>query len=307
MDPPSEPKAGDLSIAGLKGILQKRQKARNRVLFICLKNLHYFVFCGIIMEKFRRCLVKEKIIVTNNQQPCCVSIIQMLRERGYSVVEAPLNGDEVLRLIASERPQLVVMDAFMVHKDAIGVMREVAAADYPCPYFFVSTVFCNGKLFQALIHSGVSYLICSPYDPASVLQVIQDYLQPAKPGNMLYKKQMPEEAVSSLLHQMGMPPHLKGYADVKDAIVFCIRHPDTTHAVTKVLYPAIAKKKSTPYQVERNIRYALRLTWKKGNVPFLKECFSSGKESAKCPTNAEFIALAMEYIQMHKTPVFIGK
>lgn len=243
----------------------------------------------------------KKILITSSKAPYCISLMSLLRAKGYTVIETPQNGEAVLRAIDSEMPDLVIMDAFMAGKDAIGVIRSLDSFIKSTPCFFVSMVFSNEKLLHELMMNGASYLLCAPYDPVMAAKIVEDYLNVSVNEFVPVEKKINAESVVALLHDMGMPPYLKGYMSLKEVIMYCLQNPDTPHAVTKVLYPAASGKVSTSYRVERNIRYALELTWEKGNKEFLEEHFPFEKGKRNCPSNAEFIAAAVEYLEFRKS------
>lgn len=251
--------------------------------------------------------MREKILITKSKESYCVLLIKLLKAKGYTVIEAPQNGEVILSKIESEKPKLVIIDSFMACKDAIGVMQSLTLFR-DAPYFFVSMAFGNEKLMQELMINGASYLLYAPYDPTMTAKVIDDYLHmPAEGFTLASTQRITEESVIELLHDMGMSSYLKGYRNLKEAIIYCLQNPGASHAVTKVLYPEVSEKASVSHRAERNIRYALDLTWKNGNREFLEEYFPYKKGKRRCPSNAEFIYAAVEYIQISKRQQFTGK
>ena len=249
--------------------------------------------------------MKGKILITEGNASYQISLINLLRAREYDVIEVPKNGNEILRMIDLESPNIVIMDAFMAGKDAIGVMQSFDSYRKSIPYFFITTFANNNNLDQELMTSGASYIIYIPYDPNIAAKIIGDYISMQNRNFAPTSNQrFTEESVAELLHKMGMPSYLKGYMKLKEIIMYCLKNPDSSHAVTKVLYPSVAEKFSMGNRVERNIRYAIELTWTNGNKEFLNKYFPHEKSKRFCPSNAEFIAAAVEYIKYSKGEIY---
>ncbi|MBM7865144.1 two-component system response regulator (stage 0 sporulation protein A) [Heliobacterium gestii] len=219
------------------------------------------------------------------------------------------NGQEALKLIQQEEPDLIILDIIMPHMDGIGVLECMAGMNLAKrPRIIILTAFGQESMTQRAVQLGADYYILKPFDleilgnrvrqltsgsvPASIPQPVS---QPPimRPRNM-------DVEVTNIIHQMGVPAHIKGYQYLRDAILMVINEVSLLGAVTKELYPMIAQKyTTTPSRVERAIRHAIELAWDRGNVEMMSKFFgyTINLERGK-PTNSEFIAMVADKLRL---------
>ena len=240
-------------------------------------------------------------------------------EDGIEVVGNAETGDEAYRMIVNSKPDVVLLDVVMPGMDGVEVMEKVKAEGNleKNPNYIVVTAAGSDVVTADAFRMGASYFIMKPFKKEVLLDKIHRVgsygLKPRglnltagarkiKPyENMLdYMEQNLENDITQILHEIGVPAHIKGYQYLRDAITISVADQDMLTSVTKVLYPTIAKKhQTTPSRVERAIRHAIEVAWNRGKMETINEIFgytvSNGKGK---PTNSEFIALLSDKIRL---------
>ena len=186
------------------------------------------------------------------------------------------NGEEMCRIIKEKNPDVVLLDLIMPKMDGLTVMDQINQDKSVSkrPYFIVITAVGQEKITEDAFNKGANYYIMKPFNL--------------------------ENRVTNMLHEIGIPAHIKGYHYLRDAIMMAVEDMDVLNAITKILYPTVAKKyQTTSSRVERAIRHAIEVAWSRGKLDTLDELFgytvSTGKGK---PTNSEFIALIADTIQL---------
>lgn len=214
------------------------------------------------------------------------------------------DGEELLNRIKAEQPDVVLMDSFMTRLDAIGVMRSVRRDKLKAPLFIVFSSFHNAILEQQVMNSGASYFVLKPYDISELCQNIVNMTKRSKEsfiGNpVTFDAFGIELKVTEILHEIGVPAHIKGYHYLRDSIIMSVEHPEVINAVTKQLYPSVAKKyETTSSRVERAIRHAIEVAWDRGDVDVLNSYFGYTIHNDRGkPTNSEFIAMISDKLRL---------
>lgn len=230
------------------------------------------------------------------------------------VVGTAKDGEEAYKLIKEKQPDVVLLDIVMPKLDGLGVLDKVqkdSTIENP-PAFVMISAIGQEQITEAAFSKGADYYIMKPFDNEMVLDKIKNvrnvnhanpFRKMAKPYetmNQTNTKSL-EEIVTEIIHDVGVPAHIKGYQYLREAIIISVLDMDMLNSVTKVLYPEVAKKfKTTPSRVERAIRHAIEVAWSRGKVDTIEELFgytvSIGKGK---PTNSEFIALITDKIRMN--------
>lgn len=245
-----------------------------------------------------------KILIADDNREFCELLKEFIsQESDLHLVGVANNGVEALEIINNEQPDVVVLDIIMPHLDGIGVLEKLSQSDMPKrPKVIMLTAFGQENITQRAVDLGADYYILKPFDftvlanrirqlsdGASVLQ----YTPVVKTKNL-------DVAVTNVIHEMGVPAHIKGYQYLRDAILMVIDEVSLLGAVTKELYPMIAQKyQTTPSRVERAIRHAIELAWDRGNVEMMNRFFgyTINLERGK-PTNSEFIAMIADRLRI---------
>lgn len=228
-----------------------------------------------------------------------------------SVVGKAKNGEEMCQIIKSKQPDVVLLDLIMPKMDGLSVMEQVNKDRTlkKRPNFIVVTAVGQQKITEDAFEKGASYYIMKPFNNQMLLNRIkttrkmlhtQDKKQDEIMENTNIYEENLENRVTNMLHEIGIPAHIKGYHYLRDAIMMAVEDMDVLNAITKVLYPTVAKKyQTTSSRVERAIRHAIEVAWNRGKLDTLDELFgytiSTGKGK---PTNSEFIALTADTIQL---------
>ena len=221
------------------------------------------------------------------------------------------NGEEMCQIIKDRQPDVVLLDLIMPKMDGLTVMEQVNKQEFvdKRPYFIVLTAVGQEKITEDAFNKGANYYIMKPFNNRMLLERIKKKKKMThgteRRPEELVTGQTPggenlENRVTNMLHEIGIPAHIKGYHYLRDAIMMAVEDMDVLNAITKILYPTVAKKyQTTSSRVERAIRHAIEVAWSRGKLDTLDELFgytvSTGKGK---PTNSEFIALIADTIQL---------
>ena len=231
-------------------------------------------------------------------------------DKELDLVGKAKNGEEMCQIIKDRQPDVVLLDLIMPKMDGLTVMEKVGQdrTIRKRPYFIVITAVGQEKITEDAFNKGANYYIMKPFNNQMLLERIKSV------RNMTHSSDRKcedghaetvsgenlETRVTNMLHEIGIPAHIKGYHYLRDAIIMAVNDMDVLNAITKILYPTVAKKyQTTSSRVERAIRHAIEVAWSRGKLDTLDELFgytvSTGKGK---PTNSEFIALIADTIQL---------
>ncbi|WP_366922433.1 sporulation transcription factor Spo0A [Metallumcola ferriviriculae] len=247
------------------------------------------------------------LIADDNKEFCNILQSYFAEQEDLSLVGTAFNGTEAIGLIQENEPDVVVLDIIMPHLDGIGVLEKLSSVDGKKPKVIILTALGQESMTQRSMQLGADYYILKPFD-LDVLGTRIRQLANGMPSNengvrgAFVKTRNLDVEVTKIIHQMGVPAHIKGYQYLRDAILFVIDEVNLLGAVTKELYPMIAKKyNTTPSRVERAIRHAIELAWDRGNVDMMNKFFgyTINVERGK-PTNSEFIAMVADKLRIGK-------
>src|SRR5690606_33961260 len=234
------------------------------------------------------------------------------------------NGEEVLRHLENARklPDVLVLDIIMPHLDGLGVLEKIREMDInPMPKVIMLTAFGQENITQKAVQLGASYYILKPFDMDMLSNRIRQLVNvtSASAGSASYSSTISSSMrsnvvpigkgknldanITSIIHEIGVPAHIKGYQYLREAITMVYNNIEILGAITKTLYPAIAEKfKTTPSRVERAIRHAIEVAWTRGNIDSMSHLFGYTVNISKSkPTNSEFIAMVADKLRIeHK-------
>lgn len=248
---------------------------------------------------------KLKILISDDDKEFCAKCTATLRGCGFETTVAPKDGQLMLEMIRDYQPNVVLMDVFMPYLDAIGVIKQVRESGKVMPVFMVISTYNNPILERELVSSGVAYCFLKPIDPQMVAERIfqlTGHSDKEKGESAVQSALQPnlEVMVTEIIHQIGVPAHIKGYHYLRDGIVLAVKDPNMINSVTKLLYPTIAKmNNTTSSRVERAIRHAIEVAWDRGDVDVLNSYFGyTIRNSRGKPTNSEFIAMIADNLKL---------
>lgn len=230
------------------------------------------------------------------------------------------NGNDVLRLIeqGSRVPDVLILDIIMPHLDGLGVLEKLREMDLqPQPKIIMLTAFGQENITQKAVQLGASYYILKPFDMEILTNRIRQLVNTGQSGMPMMSGAAPAKAnvvqlpkgknldanITTIIHEIGVPAHIKGYQYLREAITMVYNNIEILGAITKTLYPAIAEKyKTTPSRVERAIRHAIEVAWTRGNIDSISHLFGYTINISKAkPTNSEFIAMVADKLRIeHK-------
>lgn len=224
-------------------------------------------------------------------------------EADLEVVGTTGSGEELLALARTVKPDMIVMDLVLAGMDGLTVLESLGQDR---PRVIVLSSFIGAALAGQAAALGADYLILKPCVIPALLQRIRQLCQtppvmpPAPPWALEEDDRALERQVTAIIHDIGVPAHIKGYQYLREAIRLTVADMDSINAVTKVLYPAVAKKfGTTASRVERAIRHAIEVAWDRGDLETLQKYFGYTVSNAKGkPTNSEFIAMIADRIAL---------
>lgn len=228
-------------------------------------------------------------------------------EDDMSVVGAAGDGIEALQMASEKRPDVIVMDLVLTKLDGLGVLQRLSQQQ-PSPAVIVVSGFFNEHVVQEAAELGAYYFMPKPCDMPALLSRIRQVTSIGKTGvqrqgiQMLRTEPNLEAVVTEVLHEIGVPAHIKGYQYLREAIIMTINDMEAINSVTKVLYPEVAKKfDTTPSRVERAIRHAIEVAWDRGDIETLQKFFGYTVSNVKGkPTNSEFIAMIADCLSLRR-------
>lgn len=245
-----------------------------------------------------------KLIITEDSTDFTQDEINTMRKNNISPSFCVRDGEQLCERIKSEMPDVVLMDSFMTKLDAIGVMRSIKRINIKAPLFVVFSSFHSPVLEREIMNTGATYFVLKPYDVSQLCENIISMMKKGK-DNMLYNPMLfdsfgIEMKVTEILHEIGVPAHIKGYHYLRDSIIMSVEHPEIINAVTKQLYPTVAKKyETTASRVERAIRHAIEVAWDRGDVDVLNSYFGYTIHNDRGkPTNSEFVAMISDKLRL---------
>ena len=213
----------------------------------------------------------------------------------FAVIASTGDGNEALRLAGEAKPDILGLDLLLPGLDGLSVLSRLEGEQLPL--VLVTSSFVTQEVAAQAGDLGASMFISKPYGEDAMVESLLRLAEKADP-----RVHAPglEELVTSIIHEVGVPAHIKGYQYVREAIMITVENMDVINSVTKILYPEVAKRyHTTPSRVERAIRHAIEVAWDRGDLETLQKFFGYTVSNAKGkPTNSEFIAMISDRIRL---------
>ena len=217
----------------------------------------------------------------------------------FTVAGVAGSAAETLELTEQLRPELLVLDV-VLPGDGLTGLKQLKLSGTESPKVIVVSAFCSESVVAEAVELGASYFLAKPCDPAALIERMQALFAQAgpQPDQSLELKNL----VTSVIHEIGVPAHIKGYQYLREAIIITVQDMDVINAVTKVLYPEVARRfGTTASRVERAIRHAIEVAWDRGDLETLQKYFGYTVSNAKGkPTNSEFIAMIADRLVLEQ-------
>lgn len=242
-----------------------------------------------------------KVVVTGEGTDFGRNCVNLLRSYGCEVSLCPKDGKALISKIENCSPDVVVMDAFMSGIDALGVTEELKSRD-TAPLIMVMSSSDNQRFEQELLSAGADYYFLKPFDIEMLARRITQFSSRNFSSSEARRSEDAElqVTVSEIMHQIGVPAHIKGYNYLREAIILSINDREMMSSVTKILYPTVAKMYgTTASRVERAIRHAIEVAWDRGDIDVLSSYFGYTIQNTRGkPTNSEFIAMISDKMRL---------
>ena len=249
--------------------------------------------------------INAKILVADENIQTRHSTKEALVRKGYRNVDEAANGEDALIKISRNHPDIVICDIWLSKLDGIGLIRNCKGINFApdkAPSFIMASLVSSQSVFVDATRAGASVCLMKPFDIKSLYEhidtIYRQRVEAASIGKM--SSEDLEAQVTKIIHQIGVPAHIKGYQYLRTAILMTISDNEIINSVTKILYPSVAKKYSTTTsRVERAIRHAIEVAWDRGDVDTLNSYFGYTIQQGRGkPTNSEFIAMIADNMRL---------
>ena len=261
---------------------------------------------------------KITVLIADDNQEFSMTLASYLEnQEDMEVIGIAKDGNEAIDMVKNISPDVAIVDVIMPHLDGIGVLEQVNELQLEKkPIFIMLSAVGQDKITQKAIGLGAEYYVVKPFDIELLIKRIRE-MKEYKPGtntNFITKeiKQQYielssensednlEALVTNIIHEVGVPAHIKGYQYLREAIIMVIEDIEVINQITKRLYPQIARKyKTTPSRVERAIRHAIEVAWGRGQTEVVENIFGYTISASKGkPTNSEFIAMIADKLRL---------
>ncbi len=248
---------------------------------------------------------KIKVLIGDDSREYGVSTADALRGMGFFCLTRPKDGQVLFEAVRSEAPDVAILDLSMPNMDAIELMKRINRTGARPPAFIITSLADNPFAQKQALQAGAAYYLIRPFDPKMLGDRINEILgydiaENPLPAAVPRRELSLEVVVTEMIHQLGVPAHIKGYHYLRSAIMHCTEDSEMLECVTKLLYPTVAEEfQTTPSRVERAIRHAIEIAWDRGDVETLNSYFGFTVNTGKGkPTNSEFIALIADRIKL---------
>jgi len=266
---------------------------------------------------------KIKIVLADDNKDFCQLLKEYLsNEEDIEILGIAKDGIEAIELVQKTQPDLLVLDVIMPHLDGLGVIEKLNSMNLQKqPKIIVLSAVGQDKITQTAINLGADYYIVKPFDFVIFINRIRELVTNKVVGSESKIRQNQEmqmtrsdyvkntgnieTEITNIIHEIGVPAHIKGYLYLREAIKMVIDNVELLGAVTKELYPSIAKKyNTTSSRVERAIRHAIEVAWSRGKVDTINQLFGYTVHNTKGkPTNSEFIAMIADKLRLEHSMV----
>ena len=256
---------------------------------------------------------KTSILIADANHDFCKLLTDVIsKEDDMEVLASTCDGVDALSMVNELKPDLLLIDLVLPKLDGLELLRRLPEGNKP--RVIVLSGFVNSSVLAECSALGAEYFMPKPCDTAALFAHIRQFngfirssIEPAGYDCQAITQSQQDEialesAVTDIIHEIGVPAHIKGYQYLREAIILTIKDMDMINAVTKVLYPEVARKFSTtPSRVERAIRHAIEVAWDRGDIETLQKFFGYTVSNIKGkPTNSEFIAMIADCLSLRR-------
>lgn len=248
---------------------------------------------------------KIRVLLADTSEDFRAMLSQLLeREADIALVGAAENGERALAMVRELDPDVLVTDVILPKMDGLAVLQKLQEEERHTRTVVVSGFYTQQVLTEAS-ELGAAFFLPKPCAPELLISRIRQAARPRAaefPPAAKSAEPSLEAMVTDIIHEIGVPAHIKGYQYLREAILLTVNDMEIINAVTKALYPAVAKKfGTTPSRVERAIRHAIEVAWDRGDIETLQSIFGYTVSNVKGkPTNSECIAMIADSISLRR-------
>ncbi len=250
---------------------------------------------------------KLKIVIADDVEDFSKNAAKVLSSYGMEVILTPKDGLKVLSTVKAEKPDVLLAEIFMPNLDVLGVLDALGELDKKdVPLVMVMSSYANPRIEKEVLNAGACYYFLKPFDVKTMAERIiklsgwKNEKAPLVLNNNSVGDNELEIMVTEIMHQIGVPAHIKGYHYLRESIILSVKNSEIINSVTKLLYPTIAKSHATTAsRVERAIRHAIEVAWDRGDIDVLNSYFGYTIQNQRGkPTNSEFIAMISDKLRL---------
>lgn len=247
-----------------------------------------------------------KVVIADDNREFCELVKEYVSNQSdLELVGMAHNGLDVVEAVEKLHPDVVVLDIIMPHLDGIGVLERLNSLRLGHrPKVIMLTAFGQEAIAQRVLGLGADYYVLKPFSldvlGTRIRQLASGAPPMIRPAMQVVKDRNIDTEVTAIIHEIGIPAHIKGYRYLREAILMVVNRIELLGGITKELYPTIARNhNTTPSRVERAIRHAIEVAWSRGNVEIINGLFGHtvSRDRGK-PTNSEFIAMVADKLRM---------
>ena len=296
--------------------LKNKEKLLHCDLFnniIRLVNIYRIFLGGLILKE------KIKILIADDNTDFVSTVVTYLSaQEDVEIVGTAKDGIEAYNKIVECQPTVVLLDVIMPHLDGLGVLEKLVMTNSKLPICIMLSAVGQDNVTSKAINLGAEYYILKPFKMDVLIKRIRELVNRTETkvqniinyseskssyvdiNNQATKEEILEIKVTNIIHEVGVPAHIKGYQYLRDGIIMVVNNIEVINQITKQLYPDLAKKyKTTPSRVERAIRHAIEVAWNRGQIETVESIFGYTVNSNKGkPTNSEFIAMIADKLRL---------
>ncbi len=249
---------------------------------------------------------KLKVLIADDSPEIGHACMSTLKEIGMDVSVCKKDGSELILTASKTLPDVIVADLFMSSIDMLGVLKEIKEGKLSYkPIVMVMSSYDNSVLEAKFLELGASYFLIKPFSPSYLAERISLIASLSQSTDQTKKIDCENKAdlqlmITEILHQIGVPAHIKGYHYLRESIALSVENTEYINSITKLLYPTVAKMfQTTSSRVERAIRHAIEVAWDRGDVNVLDSYFGYTINNGRGkPTNSEFIAMISDKLRL---------
>ncbi len=250
---------------------------------------------------------KLSVLIADDSTELGQNCAKALKSYGMDVELCEKDGRKLMERVKADEPDVILADVFMPNLDILGVLSEIKElGEKERPMVMTMSSFDNQRLEKEALSAGASYYFLKPFDldtMAKRIMQLADWKNDTAPvvikDNVVTDTEL-ELMITEIIHQIGIPAHIKGYHYLREAIMLAVKDGEVINSVTKLLYPTVAKNNNTTAsRVERAIRHAIEVAWDRGDVDVLNSYFGYTIQNNRGkPTNSEFIAMISDKLRL---------